>query len=46
MDNLLGAQTDREDPSSPDVSVPSAALVAQAVAAMPVMVVTAPGTAE
>jgi len=30
VDNLLGAQTDPEDPSSPDVSVPSAALVAQA----------------
>jgi ABC-type antimicrobial peptide transport system permease subunit len=30
VDNLLGAQTDPEDPGSPDVSVPSAALVAQA----------------
>jgi len=30
VDNLLGAQTDPEDPSSPDVSVPSSALVAQA----------------
>jgi putative ABC transport system permease protein len=30
VDSLLGAQTDPEDPSSPDVSVPSSALVAQA----------------
>jgi putative ABC transport system permease protein len=30
VDKLLGAQTDPEDPSSPDVSVPSSALVAQA----------------
>ena len=30
VDNLLGAQTDPEDPGSPDVSLPSAALVAQA----------------
>ena len=30
VDNLLGAQTDPEDPTSADVSVPSSALVAQA----------------
>ena len=30
VDNLLGAQTDPQDPASPDVSVPSSALVAQA----------------
>jgi putative ABC transport system permease protein len=30
VDSLLGAQADPEDPSSPDVSVPSSALVAQA----------------
>jgi len=30
VDNVLGAQADPEDPSSPDVSVPSSALVAQA----------------
>ena len=30
VDSLLGAQTDPQDPSSPDVSVPSSALVAQA----------------